>query len=87
MLKLSGTLAVSSDSGPVVRPGDVLVYACVDHGFNGEDMANFHETCGFVSSVVGDVRRAMEQISDSVAAVGTVYRKTMLVLKSTRFLR
>lgn len=49
VLKLSRTLPICCDSGPVIRPSDVLVNACVDHWLDGEDMANFHEACGFVT--------------------------------------
>ena len=86
MLKLCGSLAVSSDSSPVIRPGDVLMYSCVDHGFNGEDMADFHKSCGFVARIVRDIRGAMEEISDSVATVSTVDCQSKLVVCLTHFL-
>lgn len=74
MLKLGGALAVSSDSSPVVRPSDILVHSCVDHGFDGEDVADLHEACGLVASVVRDVRSAMEEVADSMPTVCTVNR-------------
>ena len=86
MLKLSGALAVGSDCGPVVRPGDVLVHSCVYHRLDGEDVAHFHEARGLVARVVRDVRGAMEQIADSVAAVSSVYRQAKLIQRLTRFI-
>lgn len=86
MLKLCGSLAVSSDCGPVVRPGDVLMHSCVDHRFDSEDMADFHESCGLVARIVRDIRGTMEEISDSVATVSTVDCQSKLAVYLTHFL-
>lgn len=66
---MSGSLPVGGHSSPVVRPGDVLLHAGVDHGFNCEDMSWFHEAWGFVVGVVGDVGCAMEQSTDSMPSI------------------
>lgn len=65
-------MAIGSDCGPVVRPGDVLVDSCVDHGFDGEDMADFHEACGFVARIVRNIGSTMEEISNAVSTVSPV---------------
>lgn len=78
-------MTVGSDCGPVVRPGDVLVYSCVYHRFDGEDVTDFHETCGLVARVVRDVGRTMEEIPNSVATVSSVDRQSKLISKDYPF--
>ena len=53
MLKLSASLAICRNSGPVIAPRRILVRTQIDHGFYREDMALLHNTLGLILVVVG----------------------------------
>lgn len=72
MLKLSRTLSVRSDRSPIIRPGDVLVHSCVDHRLNRKHVAGLHEASCLVVGVVRNVRGAMEEVANAMAAVSTI---------------
>ena len=69
MLKLSRPLPISSDSSPVIWPGDILMHSSIDHRLDGEDMPGFHKTSCFVIGIMRDIRCTMEQRTDSMATV------------------
>ena len=69
MLVLRATLTVPGHRGPPVRPGFVAPVPGVDHGLDGEHVPFLHGPDGFVLGVVRDVRGAVEQRADTVAAV------------------
>lgn len=76
LLELGRALAVLSDGSPVVGPHLILPGALVDHGLDGEDVSNLHDTDGLVAGIVGNVRGAVEEAVDAVAAVGLHNRES-----------
>lgn len=71
LTKLSCQLAVNGCAGPVVRPRNVSVLAQGNHGLDSKGHSRLAFADCLVLGVVGDVGRAVEQLADSVAAVGS----------------
>lgn len=71
LTKLSRQLAINSCAGPVVRPRNVSVLAQGNHGFNSKGHSRLAFADCLVLGVVWDIGRAVEQLADSVAAVGS----------------
>ena len=71
VLVLCGAGSIRGDGGPVIRPGLVLGFAQVEHGFDGEDVTGLHASDGFVLGVMGYVGGGVEELADAVAAVGS----------------
>lgn len=71
LTKLSCQLAVNGRARPVVGPGNVSVLAQRNHGLNGECHAGLAFTDSLVFGVVGDVGRAVEELSDAMTTVSS----------------
>lgn len=69
VFELSTALAVSGNCRPIISPGSVLVGSQVYHGFDGKDMALLHYALGLVLIVVGNIRRRVEETSNSMTAI------------------
>eukprot|EP00966_Prymnesium_polylepis_P325549 7381523-Prymnesium_polylepis.1 len=63
--------AITSNHGRAYLPR-----AHVDHGLDGEAMADLHRELSLVARIVRDVGRAVEELADAVATVGLVDRET-----------
>lgn len=70
---MGGALAVYRRARPVVGPSNVTVLAEGNHRLNGKSHTRLGLTNSLVLGVVGDVRRAVEELVDSVSAVGADY--------------
>jgi hypothetical protein len=67
--ELSCLLSVNGCAGPVIGPSNVSVLAQSNHGLNGKGHSNLALANSLVLGVVWDVGRAVEELSDAVAAV------------------
>ena len=70
VFELSGVGAIGGGGGPIVGPNHVLPVSVVNHGFDGEDVSNLHDTGSLVLGVVRHVGCAVEELADAVAAEG-----------------
>lgn len=71
LTKLSRQLSVNGCAGPVVRPRNVSVLAQRNHGLDSKGHSRLAFADCLVLGVVWDIGRAVEQLADSVAAVGS----------------
>lgn len=69
MLELCSPLTILGNRGPVVRPRLVPVGAQSDHGLDREAHSGLRLANGLILRVMRDVRRAVEQLIDAMAAV------------------
>ena len=70
VFELGAPFSVFRHTGPSVRPGLIFVGSLVDHGLDGEHVADLHDANGFIVGIVGNVRGAVEELANAVAAVG-----------------
>lgn len=66
-------------SSPVIGPENVLMRALINHGFDGEDVASFHESRCLIVRVMRDSRGRVKQIADAMSAVRSVHLQTFRV--------
>ena len=69
MLELRSPATVCSDTGPVVGPRLVLVGPESDHRLDSKAHARLRLADGLVLGVMGNIRSAVEELVDAVAAV------------------
>lgn len=79
LTELGGPLAINGCAGPIVRPSDVSVLSEGNHGLDGEGHARFALANRLVLRVVRNVRRAVEELSNAMAAVGSNYTAVLLL--------
>src|SRR5687768_6180377 len=65
VLELGGALTVLCHNGPAVRPHLPLVGAEVQHRFDGERHANFHDRCGSRVIVVRNNEPRVKRLPDA----------------------
>ena len=79
MLELSGSLAISCDSCPVVRPGDVFMHSGINHWLDSENVTWFHEACSLIITVMSNRRCDVEKIADSMTTISAIHSQSILV--------
>lgn len=77
--KLGCFLSVNGCAGPVIGPSNVPVLAQSNHGLNGKGHSNLALAHSLVLGIVRDIGRAVEELSDAVAAVRSNYAAVFLL--------
>lgn len=77
--ELGCSLSVNGCAGPVIGPSNVSVLAHSNHRLNGKGHSNLALAHSLVLGIVRDVGRAVEELSDAVAAVRSNYAAVLLL--------